>query len=633
VTSVHPRTQHNPVLKVLHIGKFYPPVAGGMERVVQSLCNVTKGRLDSSVLAFNTGAETSSEIVDGIPVTRVGTWGSAGSVAVSPAFPLHLRQAQADVLILHEPNPWALLSFATVRPRVPLAIWFHSEVVRPRLQYDLFYAPIARPAYRQAARFLVSSRALADHAAVLQPFSDRVTVIPFGIDVDSWRPTEMIQQRAEQIRSESPHPIVLFAGRHVAYKGLQILIEAAAPLAVSVILLGDGPMRSAWTDLAAKQHGPARFTFRGEVGDEEMRAYLLASRMFVLPSVTRAEAFGFVQLEAMASGTPVISTRLETGVPWVNQTGTIVPPHDVLALREAIARLAAEPGLAAALGAAGQARARSEFSLQTMGDRLVDVCEELAARGGSPAAFDGRCIPWRRCSSFKYSRYSQSSRLAIGAPRLSRCDAGLPPRAAGSVMKRAFDVSLAGAGLLFSSPLWVLFGAAIKLEDGGPIFYTQERVGLRGCVFNALKFRSMRPDAEAGVGAIQAMEHDPRVTRVGRLMRATAMDELPQLWNIVRGDMSFVGPRALRPGEVETSTGREIVRIDQVPGYAARIGVRPGLTGIAQIYAPRDVARRQKFRYDRLYVRRQSLWLDARLILLSFWISFRGTWESRGRKY
>jgi lipopolysaccharide/colanic/teichoic acid biosynthesis glycosyltransferase len=200
-------------------------------------------------------------------------------------------------------------------------------------------------------------------------------------------------------------------------------------------------------------------------------------------------------------------------------------------------------------------------------------------------------------------------------------------------MKRAFDVSLAGAGLLFSSPLWVLFGAAIKLEDGGPIFYTQERVGLRGCVFNALKFRSMRPDAEAGVGAIQAMEHDPRVTRVGRLMRATAMDELPQLWNIVRGDMSFVGPRALRPGEVETSTGREIVRIDQVPGYAARIGVRPGLTGIAQIYAPRDVARRQKFRYDRLYVRRQSLWLDARLILLSFWISFRGTWESRGRKY
>ena len=199
-------------------------------------------------------------------------------------------------------------------------------------------------------------------------------------------------------------------------------------------------------------------------------------------------------------------------------------------------------------------------------------------------------------------------------------------------MKRAFDVALSGVGLLASSPLWVLFGAAIKLEDGGPIFYSQERVGLRGRRFEALKFRSMRTDAESGVGAVQAVEDDPRVTRVGRFMRKTAMDELPQLWNIFRGDMSFVGPRALRPGEVEAS-GAGLVPIDEIPGYAARTAVRPGLTGIAQIYAPRDVPRRQKFRYDRLYVRQQSMWLDLRLILLSFWISFLGTWESRGRKY
>ena len=199
-------------------------------------------------------------------------------------------------------------------------------------------------------------------------------------------------------------------------------------------------------------------------------------------------------------------------------------------------------------------------------------------------------------------------------------------------MKRLFDMMLAGAGLVASAPLWAFFGAAIKLEDGGPIFYTQERVGLRGRVFSALKFRSMRPDAESGLGAVQATEDDPRVTKVGRLMRATAMDELPQLWNIFRGDMSFVGPRALRPGEAEADGGA-VVQLKDIPGYASRIAVRPGLTGIAQIYAPRDVPRRQKFRYDGLYVRRQSMTLDLRLILLSFWISFRGTWESRGRKY
>jgi lipopolysaccharide/colanic/teichoic acid biosynthesis glycosyltransferase len=207
-------------------------------------------------------------------------------------------------------------------------------------------------------------------------------------------------------------------------------------------------------------------------------------------------------------------------------------------------------------------------------------------------------------------------------------------------MKRAFDIALSGVGLLLSAPLWALFGLAIKLEDGGPIFYSQVRVGFGGTTFDALKFRSMRPDAEHGVGAVQATENDPRVTRVGRLMRKTAMDELPQLWNIFRGDMSFVGPRALRPGEVEASAAgpgekpeRPLVPIDRIPGYAARTAVRPGLTGIAQIYAPRDVPRRQKFRYDRLYVRRQSMGLDLRLILLSFWISLLGTWESRGRKY
>jgi lipopolysaccharide/colanic/teichoic acid biosynthesis glycosyltransferase len=200
-------------------------------------------------------------------------------------------------------------------------------------------------------------------------------------------------------------------------------------------------------------------------------------------------------------------------------------------------------------------------------------------------------------------------------------------------LKRAFDASLAAGGLVMSSPLWLVFAAAIKLEDGGPVFYRQSRVGLGGRTFDALKFRSMRPNAEQASGAIQATEHDPRVTRIGRFMRATAMDELPQLLNIVRGDMSFVGPRALRPGEIETGSGGRLERLEDVPGFEHRIKVRPGLTGLAQVYARRDVPRRQKFKYDRLYVERRSWWLDARLILLSFWISVLGTWEVRGRKY
>jgi len=199
--------------------------------------------------------------------------------------------------------------------------------------------------------------------------------------------------------------------------------------------------------------------------------------------------------------------------------------------------------------------------------------------------------------------------------------------------KRALDLGLAGAGLIASAPLWAIIAAAIKLEDGGPIFYSQSRVGAGGRSFEALKFRSMVPNAEHGVGPVQATEQDPRVTRTGRVLRATAMDELPQLWNIFRGDMSFVGPRALRPEEIERDAMGARVPLEAIPGFAERITVPPGLTGIAQIYAPRDVSRRQKFRFDRLYIRRQSLLLDLRLILVSFWISFRGTWEARDRKY
>jgi lipopolysaccharide/colanic/teichoic acid biosynthesis glycosyltransferase len=197
--------------------------------------------------------------------------------------------------------------------------------------------------------------------------------------------------------------------------------------------------------------------------------------------------------------------------------------------------------------------------------------------------------------------------------------------------KRALDICLSGLGLIVSSPIWLTLAALIKLEDGGPVFYTQDRVGEGGGVFKVFKFRSMVPNAEAVVGALQATERDPRVTRVGHIMRATAMDELPQLWNIFRGDMTFVGPRALRPGEIEAADG-EFVALEDIPGYADRTRLRPGLTGVAQIYAPRDVGRRNKFRYDRVYAKRASFLLDLRLILVSFWITFRGRWEHRGQK-
>jgi len=200
-------------------------------------------------------------------------------------------------------------------------------------------------------------------------------------------------------------------------------------------------------------------------------------------------------------------------------------------------------------------------------------------------------------------------------------------------LKRPFDIALSFVGIIISFPLWVIFGLIIWLEDRGSVFYIQERLGKNGKVFKALKFRSMIKDAEKQEGPIQAKENDRRVTKAGRFLRSTAMDELPQLYNILKGEMSFVGPRALRPQEIEIkNSGNHTTALNELPGYAVRHSVKPGLTGLTQVFLSRDVPIKKKFRYDLLYLKKMSFWFDLKLIFLSFWITFRGRWESRQKK-
>ena len=205
------------------------------------------------------------------------------------------------------------------------------------------------------------------------------------------------------------------------------------------------------------------------------------------------------------------------------------------------------------------------------------------------------------------------------------------------ILKRPFDLFLSAFGLLLSLPISILIAAGIWLEDGGPIFFRQDRIGRHGKLFRVLKFRSMVKNP-ARV-EVQASRNDPRITRVGRLLRMTALDELPQIWNIFIGDMSFVGPRSQPEKEIVRVGGepRELY-IRQVPGFAIRQLVRPGLTGVTQLFAPREVPHRGKFKYDLIYVRRimrnegflgdvQMFFYDLGLILRSIWITLRGRWE------
>ena len=187
------------------------------------------------------------------------------------------------------------------------------------------------------------------------------------------------------------------------------------------------------------------------------------------------------------------------------------------------------------------------------------------------------------------------------------------------LIKRIFDLSLASFGMILFLPVWAFITLAIFFETGRPIYYLQDRVGLNKKVFMLFKFRSMKKDAEKDTGAVFAGRNDKRITRFGKLLRKTAMDELPQLINIVKGDMSFVGPRAERGIFVDEF-------IKNVPGYENRFLVKPGLTGLAQIKGRYDSSPDEKLSHDMYYIENMNFLFDIKLILLSIKNTFTLKW-------
>ena len=362
---------HTNTLRVLHVGKFYPPSRGGMEKVLQVLAEAERSGVDNHVLVANEGPSTIRETVNGVPVTRVGSMTRVGAVAVCPAFPFWLRSLDADVMVVHEPNPVALVAHALVRPTAKLVFWVHAEVVRPAWRYKVFYRPFLRRMLRRADRIVVASPQMVECAAELQPYRDKCTVIPYGLDADQHIPTAAIAARVAALKAESDDPMVLFVGRLVPYKGVDVLLRAAANVRARIVIVGDGPMRQALEQQSRALEIADRVQFTGNADAAELSALYNACDLLVLPSVTRAEAFGMVQLEAMSCRKPVICTDLPSGVPWVNQhgvTGLVVPPQDPAALAAAMSTLLSDPATRSRMGEMGRARVNTQFTVS----RLVE---------------------------------------------------------------------------------------------------------------------------------------------------------------------------------------------------------------------------------------------------------------------
>ena len=370
-------------MKVLHIFKAYPPVVGGIEYHVRALAEAQQRRgCTVTVLAASARGRSTVSDEAGVQVIRTRSWGSVASTPLSPQLVRWVRRLRTDVTHLHHPYPVGECAHQLFGHARATIVTYHSEPVRYG-RLGRVYRPFVRRLLRRADRVLVTTDAYLHGSPLLRPFVDRCSVVPLGIDPRPFLDLEAPAARPLGVE----RPTVLFVGRLRHYKGLDVLVDAAASVDADFRIVGDGPMSRALRRQAAGSAAAERILFFGQVPDADLPAHFAAADVVVLPSVNRSEAFGLVMLEAMAAGRPVVSTELGTGTSVVNQhgeTGLVVPPHDAVALASALVTLLGDPERRAAMGEAGRRRVASQFHVDTMADRVVEIYRHTLAGAGVP---------------------------------------------------------------------------------------------------------------------------------------------------------------------------------------------------------------------------------------------------------
>ena len=375
--------------------------------------------------------------------------------------------------------------------------------------------------------------------------------------------------------------VILSAGRLAAGKGLEDLLQAVAALRagadvrrVKVWLPGTGPLRAALEQMVAASGltGVVLFPgFREDIGD-----LLAASDLVVLPSLR--EGLSIALLEAMAAEKPIVATSIGSNgeVTREGEGALLVPPSDPAALSLAIARIVEDPAYAREPGDAAGRIYRSTYTDAVMLGRY----------------------------NAEYERLLEENLPVV------------EPDDSATFFKRAIDLIVAGVALLLLSPVMLLVAIAVRFTSAGPALFRQERRGRGGRLFTLLKFRTMScgaPDLRNPDGSAFSAPDDPRVTPLGQFLRASSLDELPQLLNVLKGDMSLVGPRPELPDQIRFYSDND----------KRRLCVRPGLTGLAQVCGRNGLSWERRRQLDVDYVDHRSLPLDARLLLATVPLVFR----------
>ena len=373
-------------MRVLHAYKVFPPdVVGGITEVIAYIAKGMAPRHESSLLVARSRGWGRRYTLDSLPVEALFSFGTLLSTPIAPSFPFVLakRSRQAALVALHHPFPLNDIGVALGLPRkTAVVVHWHGEIVRQRSLTGLV-APFIRRTLARAQRIIVSHPTLVSASPFLAAHTEKCAVVPFGIDVPYWTELDSAQRRrVEELRSRYPR-LVIATGRLVPYKGFDVLIEALRHLDATAIIVGEGPLRHDLLRLAQQRGVADRLILAGMLSRDDLKVHLHAARLYAFPSVGAAEAFGIVQLEAMAAGLPIVNTNLPAAVPHVTRHGheaLTVPPNDPAALAAVIAQLLADRALAQRLGAAGRRRATTEYDLQTFVKRIEVVYEQGGAR-------------------------------------------------------------------------------------------------------------------------------------------------------------------------------------------------------------------------------------------------------------
>jgi len=361
-------------MKILQVNKLYYPWLGGIETVVQNIAEDLNKENDFQVdvLVCQAKGRRKIETINNTKVYRATSWGKKLGMPISwDFFRLFLKiHKEYDVIIIHHPFPLVFLILPFIKDK-NIFIWYHSDIVRQKIAKKIF-TPFISHGLNKAKKIFVSSNNLINNSSSLKRRKNKCISIPFGVDLNYFTANEEIEQEAEVIKNKYGKPLLLSVGRLVYYKGYQYLIEAMKNVDAHLLIIGQGPLKKELSRAIEENKLNNKISIISPVND--LRPFYLSSDLLVLPSCEKSEAFGLVQIEAMAYSKPIINTSLPTGVPEISmhkENGITVPPKDSKALGEAINTIINNEMLKNRYGQESRKRVETIFNRRIFNDKLT----------------------------------------------------------------------------------------------------------------------------------------------------------------------------------------------------------------------------------------------------------------------